>query len=206
MSTSSISLCRGFVGLVSTTPQKAAVLLSDKGAAAREQSVIREEVRREIEAAYKARFDEQSRRMESLLKAFGEATEAFMSDFENKAVSQLVELAIRISEAIIRGQLPNREMTAEVIKKVLSPIMDLHGVRLKVSPADAAMLAKNIEKDLAAVLNQVELVEDRDLKVGDVVVESRNGYFNATLDQRIKLLEGEIMERCGHAISTNQQA
>jgi flagellar biosynthesis/type III secretory pathway protein FliH len=201
MSMSSLSIGKGFAGLVSAEPGRAAIkFLGGRGQPA-EVDIAERKVRKELEAQYRIKLEAQEARIVVLLDAIEQATSAFMLDFETKVVGQMMEMSLQIAELIIRSRLPDREMIAEVISKTLAPIMDLQGVRIKLSASDAATIQSCTKDGLAKILTQVEIAVDSDLEDGDVVVESRNGYFNARIGDRMKLLEEQLKERCGNVIA-----
>jgi flagellar biosynthesis/type III secretory pathway protein FliH len=41
-------------------------------------------------------------------------------------------------------------------------------------------------------------VADETLNAGDITIESRNGYFDARIEQRLRLLEERMKERYQH--------
>lgn len=201
MSMSSISIGRGLASFVTADPGKAAVEMKNDRSRQADVEAVRAQVRREVEEQYRARYEEQEKKLSTVVSGVDEAVNCFMEDFEKKVVGQMLEMSLRIAEMIIRSRLPDRDMVADVIRKTLSPIMDLHGVRIKLSAADAGIIDSGKREDLTRILKQVELAVDNELKDGDVVVESRNGYFNARLDERMKLLETRLKERCGNVTS-----
>jgi flagellar biosynthesis/type III secretory pathway protein FliH len=191
---SSLSIGRGFAGLIASNPGSATIELTSQ----RTRSAEVEAIRQELDEKYSSRLNEQEARISGLLGSVDESIAAFMEDFEKKVVGQMIEVSLRIAEMIIRTRLPDREMVEEVIKSTLAPIMDLQGVRVKLCASDAAMINESSKEDISRALKQVEIVVDAKLKEGDVFVESANGYFNAKVDERLKLLEVQLKERCGN--------
>lgn len=198
MSMSSITIGRRFAGLVASDSGRAVIEMR----AERNQQVQIEEMRTriksEVEEEYRLRRAEQEKRVVGLCKAMEDGTAVFMKDFEEKVVGQMIEMSLRLAEIILRSQLPNRDMVEQIIKKTLSPVMDLQGVRIKLSSTDAELIKEGVGGELARILEQVEIAVDSNLKDGDVVVESRNGYFNSRIHERMSLLESELKERCGN--------
>lgn len=162
-----------------------------------EESTAEEKERRklEIDQACTARVARLKQDMEAEHKRrwqeVEKAIDGFLDDFEARATGQIVELAVRVAEAVVRRNLPDVDMLKSVIRETLDPIMDLHGVRVRLSSHDADLLAGSAPTGM----ERVEVVRDAGLDSGDVIVESRNGYFDATLSERLSLLGQHLKER-----------
>lgn len=195
---SSIAMGRRFSGFAVSDPGRAVIELKSGRNQQAQIEAMRLKIRSELEEEYRSRHAELDRRSLKLCQAVEGAVAAFMKDFEEKVVSQMVEMSMRLAEIILRSQLPNRDMVEQIIRKTLDPVMDLQGVRIKLSAVDAALIREGGGAELNRILKQVEIAVDSSLKDGDVLVESRNGYFNSKIHERMSLLESELKERCGN--------
>lgn len=195
---SSISIGRRFAGLTASDPGRAVIEMRAIRSQQAQIEAMRAEMRSELEEEYKLRHAEQQQSMVNACRAIEEAVTAFMKDFEEKVVGQMIEMSLRLAEMILRSHLPNRDMVEQIIRKTLAPVMDLQGVRIKLSARDAELIECDAGREMARILEQVEIAVDSNLKDGDVVVESRNGYFNSRIHERMSLLESELKERCGN--------
>lgn len=110
---------------------------------------------------------------------------------------KVVDLAVELAEVIVRHQLPDPEMMQELISKTLDPVSDLQGARVRVCPEDFELMGDQMINDLNGIEHAVEFVSDSKLGRGDVIVESRNGIFDARLDERLNLLKETLDERSG---------
>ncbi len=100
---------------------------------------------------------------------------------------QLIGLSMQIAEIILRRELPDKEMLQKVIADILDPISDLRGVKIKLCPQDRLRMHGESSPNESCSPG-IEWVEDPALKPGDVLVESRNGYFDGRLKERLAVL------------------
>ena len=159
-----------------------------------------EQVRRQTMAEAEKKFavelgairNQQRQRWEAMDREIG----GFLDSFEKRVIDQLLDLSIRIAEVLVRRSLPDRELVRDVIRQTLSPITDLQGVRVRLHRSDAdSLIATRGTASPAGVEDKVEIVADSTLSPGDVMIESRNGYFDARIGERIKLVDEKLRER-----------
>lgn len=201
---SSLVMGKGFSGFVALDPGRTRVE-QKTGSGGIQIERIRESARREAEDEFKRQLNTEREHIAATWRAAETALREFMGDFEKRAVNQVIEMAVRIAEIIIRSKLPDRQMLVDTIREILSPMMDLQGVRIRLSTGDADLLKGCVADCIPAGGAKVDLAADEGLSAGDVVVESRNGYFNAKLPERMKLLESQLRERWGHVTAYNKQ-
>jgi len=176
----------------------------DPQALAAEQARQVEEARRQAAAATAARlraeFEQEraqaraaeARRWDALAAAFS----AFQQSVESQVADQLIKMAVRVAAVILRRELPDAAMLGEVIRETLAPISDLQGAAVRLHPDDAERLrALRGAGEAPRVSDRLEIVADPGLRPGDALIESRNGYFDARIEQRLKLLEEKLRER-----------
>jgi flagellar biosynthesis/type III secretory pathway protein FliH len=173
------------------------------------ESDVADQARRQVAAEVQARLlqevaalrEDEKRRWAGLESAVGD----FMKSFEKRVEEQLVDLSIRIAEIVVRRELPDREMIRDVIRQTLAPITDLQGVRVRLNRADAeVLLAARGTVGPAEMEDRIEIVADAAMGPGDVMIESRNGYFDARIGERIQLVQDRLRQRLNNGHETKQ--
>ena len=162
------------------------------------------EIRRELQSEFDLRLAQevarstaaQKERYEALLQGCSAQFDGVIGELRREIQDKVVDLSIQLAEVIVRHELPDQEMVRQLIKKTLDPISDLQGARVRICPADRELLG-DLGEGLEGVQGAVEFVDDPKLGRGDVMVESRNGIFDARLVERIKLLKETLYERSG---------
>jgi flagellar biosynthesis/type III secretory pathway protein FliH len=130
-----------------------------------------------------------------------------VNDLKAEIQHHVVDLSIRLAEVIIRHELPDGEMIRDLIVKTLEPVSDLQGALVRISSADMKLFGERVIKSgERGVGNTVEFAEDPNLQQGDVIVESRNGIFDARLNERLKLLKETLSKRMGTPESSRLDA
>jgi len=130
-----------------------------------------------LQATQRKRCDQCAREMDRLFQSM-----------ESDIRTQLIGLALHISEVILHRELPDPDMLRRVLREALEPISDFQGVRVRLAPVDAALLRGQAAGDGIPNARGIEWVTDPDLATGDVLVESRNGLFDGRLRQRLDTL------------------
>ncbi len=129
--------------------------------------------------------------------ALRHALDAFFRRFERQAAEELVSLAVRVAEILLRRALPDAPMLRRVLPDLLSPRVSLDGVRVRLAPEDARDLAdaQHAVSGSTGPEYRVELIPDPSLARGDAIVETRNGCFDARLTERLRLVEEHLRRR-----------
>lgn len=182
-----------------------AVCAGNRDAAQQKEDRERELARTRAETAErKLREAEQMRcKQQELCQRCGNRIEAFMRGLQQEVETKVVEMGLKLAEVVLRHQLPDRAMLAALIHETLQPIADLRGARIRVSPAEArAGILRDVNGFGPAFAEQVELTADPGLAAGDLVIETRNGIFDARLKERLALLSEKLEERLKHANAT----
>ncbi|MDF7800924.1 FliH/SctL family protein [Pontiellaceae bacterium B1224] len=171
---------------------------------------LERELRAELEAEYEQRLErEVTIRLAGERRKFDQALNQCMTSFDQcintlrkEIQSNVVDLSIRMAEVIVRHELPDRDMLHNLIVKTLEPVSDLQGALVRLSSSDWKLFGEQISSgDHLGVGSTVQFAEDPNLSAGDVIVESRNGIFDARLDERLKLLKETLHERSGRKLS-----
>lgn len=174
--------------------------------AAVDAAALERRLRARLEAEYAERLErEVALQMEQARRRFDQTMNTCISrvdqcigSLRKEIQANVVDLSIRLSEVIVRHALPDREMLHNLIVKTLEPISDLQGALVRISSSDWTLFGEQISKgDRLGVGGSVKFAEDPNLSAGDVIVESRNGIFDARLDERLKLLKETLHERSG---------
>lgn len=167
---------------------------------------LEQEIRDRLEAEYDARLErevavrtaQERRWFEQSLQRYMAQFDACIANLRRDIQANVVDLSIRMAEVIVRHELPDREMLHNLIVKTLEPVSDLKGAIVRISSRDWALFGEQIaEGDRLGVGSTVQFAEDPNLAAGDVIVESRNGIFDARLEERLKLLKETLHERSG---------
>ena len=156
-------------------------------------------LRAEAEAAAKrqlaAQLDEQKRQFSDLMAKTCKQWDQTLEVMQEQIKQQLLELSIKIAQVIVGRELPDTEMIQRIMEETLAPVSDLQGVRVRLSPADMALVSS--ESQFSARWQRVEMIEDSSLKAGDVVIESRNGYFDGSISERLACLAEALLANNG---------
>lgn len=170
---------------------------------------MEQELRAELEAEYQQKMEQElEARLDLERKHFDQVLAQTMAGFDGMIntlrkdiQNNVVDLAIRLSEIIVRHELPDRDMLGNLIVKTLEPISDLQGAMVRLSSSDWALFGEQISNgDHLGVGSTVKFAEDPNLTAGDVIVESRNGIFDGRLEERLKLLKESLYERSGRKL------
>jgi flagellar biosynthesis/type III secretory pathway protein FliH len=157
------------------------------------------------DAAYRARCEEleteNARLVEEVdavrteLAAFRKQGDTALSrcvaEIEQQAGEQVVELAVRCTDVLLRDALPHTDMIRNIVRDVVPTALSLSSIRIHLSPADASILRNDEEMSGSSY----EILSDPSLGVADVMVRTANGTFDARVDERLKLLREELNER-----------
>jgi len=186
----------------------------------RSEMLARQERKKQLEQqrmadAHRQGYEKASREYQEKLNALqadqkmrctdcGHKFDAFLVGMKHEIGAQLVDMSIRVAETILRHELPDPRMLADIISETLDPISDLQGAKMRMNPADIAMMKDKREDNPVPLIitDRVELIPDDMLSSGDMVLESCNGFFDSRIQQRIELLEKSMKERYRNAENT----
>lgn len=163
-----------------------------------ELTLVRERCRIlvESEKALRKELAQEREQQKKLRDEFAKALETYGTELEHEAMRSLTSLSVRVAGIILRRELPDPEMVRDVIQRTLSPLTDLRGTRVRVSPDDAERLVKDSSHgSFLDAAGRVEIIAEPALGPGDVTLETPVGFFDARLDERLKLVETLILDR-----------
>jgi flagellar biosynthesis/type III secretory pathway protein FliH len=167
---------------------------------------LERQLRAELEAEYQQRLErevearlvQERSHFDTVLAQSMAGFDAMINSLRKDIQANVVDMSLRLSEVIVRHELPDREMLRNLIVKTLEPISDLQGAMVRISSNDWKLFGEEISNgDHLGVGSTVKFAEDPNLVAGDVIVESRNGIFDARLKERLKLLKETLHERSG---------
>ena len=195
----SIVLDPGIRGFVPAGTRKAAATREAESAAARavDLEAVRREALAEARTGAKRELEAERKKQAEKCGTCGRQFDAFLDNMKKEIADQVIRLSVRLAEMIVRHELPDRDMLFSVMKDTLEPISDLQGAKVRMNPAEAETL-RNRRGDASVpmvISDRVEIVGDPGLSLGDLVIESRNGVFDARLNQRLTLLEERLKAR-----------
>lgn len=193
MSSACLHLNIGMARLVPADPSRATVHQSDVSRVSEDAERAARQARREAEKAVAAEREKFAR----LWKTLETRLDGFMQDAEDQIREQLIGMSLRVAAIILKRELPDSEMIRGLIRETLEPVSDLQGAKIRLHPADAEVILKiGRERDGSESLPRgLEVVADKDLQPGDALIESRNGYFDARIEERMTLLKERLFER-----------
>ena len=181
--------------------KKASLEAAAKAAAEQQQRVndlvqqrVTEAVTKEINTIQAA---EQQRR-----QALETAWDETVRTLKNEIQKQILDMSVQIAEIIIQRELPDREMLRTLLEETLAPVSDLQGVRVRMAPTDCPKSDNNTDQ-IGAQWRSIEWIEDPALAPGDVIVESRNGIFDARIKERLARLREAIASPTRYALPKN---
>lgn len=171
-----------------------------------ELEAIRNELRAGMEKELQEKLAEYREKQQKMWSALETDFHKYANSCEQAISEQVMDLSLRIAEIILQHELPDRDMIRGIIQKTLEPLSDLQGVRVRMCPDDAKDIKATRENNNAEDVSRlVEVVADTSLKSGDVFIESRNGFFDARITERLKLLKQKLMERQKNAHTNGNQ-
>ncbi len=146
------------------------------------------------QAKAKSEFEALNRSRQERIQKFEAGLEAYLDRFERQLHEQSLELGLRLAEILVRHALPDREMIKSVMTEALEPVAGDTRVKVRLNPVDADDLAAGagLEHSLAG---RVDIVPDKALEPGDVVMEDGFGLLDARINQRLDLLRTQLKER-----------
>ncbi len=172
-----------------------------EGLRRRELQTERRKAANEAASAAEKRYSEQLAELRAAqqkrCELCGQRFDGFLGGMKKEMGQRVIELAIELTETIVRHRLPDVDMIRKILVQTLEPIADLQGAKVRLAAADAqAVEAENGLESLPTMISDaVEIVPDTTLNQGDIVIESRNGWFDAHLDKRLEMLKERLLER-----------
>ena len=144
-----------------------------------------------LQEKHKKEMEEALGRRDAVIQQFERQFGDFVDGMRTEISSEVIECSVQIAELILRRRLPDHDMMLDLLKITLTPISDLQGMRIRVSPDDYALMMQDGVVDISYE-GQFDWSADSGLQPGDMIIESRNGIFDASLSQRMELLKEQL--------------
>jgi flagellar assembly protein FliH len=143
-------------------------------------------------AAAAAEVEENKQAMRELLARLTERVEIERAAMWNQAEPQILEMVLDISRKVIKDEAEvNRKVVVSVLKNALRRVVERDNIRIRVNEADAEAV-KMSRQDMLALLDgakNFEIVEDRRVSPGGVVVETGGPSIDARIDTQLAEVE-----------------
>ncbi|MDD4734805.1 MAG: FliH/SctL family protein [Kiritimatiellae bacterium] len=149
-----------------------------------------------LKEAHERSMQEEMKQRDALLQKIQQRMEKFILDMKAEIADQVVCRSVQIAEMMLRHALPDREMLLRLLQETLGTVSDLQGAKIRIHPDDLVVLNAR-ETPGIPFAGQFEWCSDTSIQPGDLVIESRNGIFDASLKQRLALLEEQLRRRVG---------
>lgn len=149
-----------------------------------------------LRAHHQKQLEEEMRKRDALVETLEGRFGQFIGKMRAEIASQVVGRSMEIAEMILRHSLPDRAMIEQLLGQTLDSISDLQGAKIRVHPDDLALLKQN-PGEKPPHDGQFEWVADSSLSSGDLIIESRNGIFDASLRQRLERLNDQLRQKMG---------
>ena len=165
-----------------------------------------EEGRRQGEAGIAAELDR--RLVQERERATGEAVKRFERIAENlqgqiaqvrvRAEEAVIRLALSIAEQVVKREVRlNNALVLQQIKEALHRVAGVEHVKIRVNPADEAVVREHRTSVLTGSDAIRDLVIEPDPKIepGGCILESDSGNVDATLSTQLKKIESLFLEQ-----------
>jgi flagellar biosynthesis/type III secretory pathway protein FliH len=158
---------------------------------------IRKDAAAKAQADCRARIEKLQVEQADRCRRCGCQFDDFIGRMKAEITDEVIGLAVRLAEVLLRHELPDCRMLCSIIRETLEPVSDLQGAKVRMHPDDAESVRRmRVEAATPMIISdRVEIVSDSSLSLGDMLIESRNGLFDARLNQRLSLLEERLRER-----------
>lgn len=174
--------------------EEAARILSEARAQA---DALREAAR---EAGYREGLSSASERFQQALEDLQQQRETLEEEYQricDALEPEVLKLALEVASKIVTHQVEQAPETAlDVLRLCLRQLKDRSGVRLRVNREDLEMV-RAAREDIAEWLDGVrdlEIIEDRRVQPGGVIVESSDGVLDARAASQIDEIHRRLAE------------
>jgi flagellar assembly protein FliH len=158
-------------------------------------------------AGYQAGFDqayaeasneqaEKLRQFATELQSVQERLQQSIREWFEQSEAELEAIGVQIAEKLVGAQLNlDHSFILETTKAALQQVAEASTARIRLNPFDAVILSNAREELLSATasLRGIEIVDDSSI-YGGCIVETERGAVDATIETRLKLLEGGLEE------------
>lgn len=140
----------------------------------------------EIKTEYETRFDNEAKKINSILLKLNEQTKGYEKVFEDL----VARLAFMISEKIIRSELSGKSNIEETIQISLKKVMGSNNIIIKLNPDDLKMINEKANKFTGdGNLSRIKLEPDNSIETGGCYVETEIGNVDARISTQLTELQ-----------------
>lgn len=134
--------------------------------------------------------------LNTLNEVISRTKEELKKETENLPAS-IIKTAIRIAGRITATRLEMEpEIINNIVEEMIEEMVDFKEVKIRVNPGLLYHL-KQEELSRKFIQQEIEFHADNSLEAGDCIIESRLGGRDGTLENKLALLEKELLERAG---------
>jgi flagellar assembly protein FliH len=126
---------------------------------------------------------------------------AYFRELEEQVKVEVGELAFRISHMILKDEIGREDRMRAVIAEALAPVTDFQGVKLHINPEISEKLSGEGQAPVG-----VEIIPDPSLAPGEALLETSQGFIDATLDARLGVLQEKFQEMLQEDKARNNSA
>jgi len=161
----------------------------DIAAAAKE-----DELKGKLDAAYQqgwkscesqmnAKIQALTQQLDAAAKQIPQSLAKYFDTLEKDMRSEVGDLAFSIAAMVLGHEVENASSLNSLVQEMLSPILDLHNVKLYLNPSIASMSGG------PEVPSGVKVLPDSRLKPGEALLECSQGIVDGTLEGRLNTLK-----------------
>ena len=137
-----------------------------------------------------ANIEQLNMQLQHIRQELPEAINESLTELENQASVEAVELAFMAAERIVHHEIGKETPIRFAIAEALGRLTHLNGVKLMLSPADFELL----EVEAGAVPPGIEMVQDASLAPGEIFLETQQGFLDGKIHTRLAELRDQFLE------------
>jgi len=144
-----------------------------------------------------AEWDERKQALEQRIAELEAETERQVAEHWSALEPELLALAVEVAKKIVRHEVDqHQEYILRAIKTALSQIRDKREIKLHLNAADYEFLKDRKEEMRGSFdgLQSIEMIEDRRIEKGGVLIESASGQLDARLESQFAEVERTLTE------------
>ena len=131
--------------------------------------------------------------LERLSRSLSEIA-AMRPHMRREAEKDLVTLAIAIARRVLHRELTLDPQSIEVLIKVALDRLELRELcKVRIHPEQEAVIRKLLDRFSSA--HKIEIITDKALQVGDVLLETEHGSIDASVDAQLNEIERGFADR-----------
>lgn len=139
----------------------------------------------------KEEFEPFCQQTKTLIEELSIAKEKYLTEQEN----EITKLVLTITEKILGTIVENRpEVIAQIVRKVIVRINSAEKISIKVNPLHIPYLSNYREQYPELPHDRMEIMEDPNIKPGDCLVVTENGFIDSKIEEQLELIKQTILE------------